>query len=375
MQNKDLCIRDALLADLADLVQLEQACFDADRLSRRSFRHFILDKRSDLQVLEKNNQLVGYFLVLYRRGISLARLYSLAVLPTERKQGFAQLLLNQAELSARQRRCVFLRLEVRPDNDSAIALYRRQGYQEFAIRHDFYEDHSDALCMQKRVFSYQQQGTDKGIQFIQQTTPFTCGPAALLMAMNYFEPNTYDPYAEELEIWREATTIFMTSGHGGCSPRGLALAAWQRGFDTEVMLNQSGPLFVDSVRHIQKKQMLERVHQIEQQKCAKAGIAVHISEFTLNDVLEKLHQGCLVLLLISTWQFDRSKAPHWVLLCDADDDFVYLNDPDVDTEAGQNAADYQYIPVNRDIMTKAFLYGKQRLKAAVALKKYKEPAF
>lgn len=375
MQNKDLCIRDAVLPDLADLVQLEQACFDADRLSRRSFRHFILDKRSDLQVLEKNGQLVGYFLVLYRRGISLARLYSLAVLPTERKQGFAQLLLNQAELSARQRRCVFLRLEVRPDNDSAIALYRRQGYQEFAIRHDFYEDHSDALCMQKRVFSYQQQGTDKGVQFIQQTTPFTCGPAALLMAMNYFEPNTYDPYIQELEIWREATTIFMTSGHGGCGPRGLALAAWQRGFDTEVMLNQSGPLFVDSVRNPQKKQMLERVHQIEQQKCTQAGIPVHITEFTLNDVLEKLHQGCLVLLLISTWQFDRSKAPHWVLLCDADDDFVYLNDPDVDTEAGQNAADYQYIPVNRDIMTKAFLYGKQRLKAAVALKKYKEPAF
>ncbi|MDP4529391.1 GNAT family N-acetyltransferase/peptidase C39 family protein [Alkalimonas delamerensis] len=375
MENNDLCIRDAVIQDLAHLVQLEQACFEADRISRRSFRHFILDKRSDLQVLEKNSQLVGYFLVLYRRGISLARLYSLAVSPTERKQGFAQLLLNQAELSARQRRCVFLRLEVRPDNQGAIVLYRRHGYQEFAIRHDFYEDHSDALCMQKRVFSYQQQGDSKRIQFIPQTTPFTCGPASLLMAMNYFEPGRYDPFFEELEIWREATTIFMTSGHGGCSPRGLALAGAKRAFDVEVMLNQSGPLFVDSVRSQQKKELLQRVHQIEQQKCAQAKIPVQIADFTLTDVLGRLLQGYVVLLLISTWQFDRSKAPHWVVLCDADDDFVYLNDPDVDTEAGQNAADYQYIPVNRAIMTKAFLYGKQRLKAAVALKKHKKPAF
>ena len=29
----------------------------------------------------------------------------------------------------------------------------------------------------------------------------------------------------ELRVWREATTIFMTSGHGGCGPDGLALAA------------------------------------------------------------------------------------------------------------------------------------------------------
>jgi len=30
---------------------------------------------------------------------------------------------------------------------------------------------------------------------------------------------------EEINLWREATTIFMTSGHGGCHPIGLALAA------------------------------------------------------------------------------------------------------------------------------------------------------
>ncbi|MDP4535561.1 GNAT family N-acetyltransferase/peptidase C39 family protein [Alkalimonas collagenimarina] len=366
----ELFVRPAELADLSALLSLEQACFDSDRLSRRSFRHFILDQRSDIQLLVKQRTIAGYFLVLYRRGTSLARLYSLAVLPSERKQGYAQKLLNAAEAVARQRRCVFLRLEVRFDNRAAIQLYRTQGYQDFDVKHDFYEDHSDALCMQKRVYFFDASAARPLVGYIQQSTSFTCGPASLLMAMNYFEPNQHHPYLEELEIWREATTIFMTSGHGGCGPRGLALAAYKRGFAVQVLLNQDGPLFVDSVRTQEKKSILEWVYQVELQKVEQAGISVQIQDFSLTELLRWLNDGYLVLILISTWQFDRSKAPHWVLLCDADDHFVYLNDPDVDTEQGRTAAEYQYIPVSLAVFQKAFSYGKQRLKAAVALKKH-----
>ncbi|MCH8538100.1 MAG: GNAT family N-acetyltransferase/peptidase C39 family protein [Alkalimonas sp.] len=369
-QGSELLVRSAELADLTALLQLEQACFASDRLSRRSFRHFILDKRSDIQLLVKHDAIVGYFLVLYRRGTSLARLYSLAVLPSERKQGYAQKLLNEAEAAARQRRCVFLRLEVRLDNQAAIQLYRSQGYQDFDVKHDFYEDHSDALCMQKRVYFFDAGAARPQVGYIQQSTSFTCGPASLLMAMNYFEPNQYHPYLEELEIWREATTIFMTSGHGGCGPRGLALAAFKRGFDVQVLLNQNGPLFMDSVRTQEKKTILEWVYQVELQKVEQAGISVQIQDFSLTELLRWLNDGYLVLILISTWQFDRSKAPHWVVLCDADDYFVYLNDPDVDIEQGRTAAEYQYIPVSLDVFQKAFSYGKQRLKAAIALKKH-----
>ncbi|MCL1487420.1 MAG: peptidase C39 family protein [Marinobacter sp.] len=63
-----------------------------------------------------------------------------------------------------------------------------------------------------------------------QTTEFTCGPAALIMAMAALNQQQSLTTLEELKIWREATTIFMLSGHGGCGPHGLALAAWHRGF-------------------------------------------------------------------------------------------------------------------------------------------------
>jgi hypothetical protein len=44
-----------------------------------------------------------------------------------------------------------MRLEVRVDNVRAIAFYRSLGYEDVGLTHDFYEDHSDALRMRKRL--------------------------------------------------------------------------------------------------------------------------------------------------------------------------------------------------------------------------------
>jgi hypothetical protein len=59
-----------------------------------------------------------------------------------------------------------------------------------------------------------------------QTTDFTCGPASLMMAMKTLAPQTKIDRGLELQLWREANTIFMgpSGGHGGCSALGLALA-------------------------------------------------------------------------------------------------------------------------------------------------------
>ena len=101
-----LSSRVATAKDVPALVALENACFDTDRISVRSFKRFIREKRSDLYLVEREGLLLGYFLLLYRRGTSLARLYSIAVDPGARKQGIAELLLQQAEQAASSRNCV-----------------------------------------------------------------------------------------------------------------------------------------------------------------------------------------------------------------------------------------------------------------------------
>ncbi|CAM3759552.1 GNAT family N-acetyltransferase/peptidase C39 family protein [Rheinheimera salexigens] len=364
----NIVIRHAKEQDAIALTELENSCFTGDRISLRSFKRFIPEARNDLMLLEKDGQLAGYFLLLYRAGTSLARLYSIAVSPTFRKQGLAELLMEQAELAAAKRYCVLLRLEVRPDNSSAVALYQKLGYSEFAIKHDFYEDHADAICMQKQVIQFDSTTLTRQVPYIAQTTPFTCGPACLLMVFNYFAPNKFNPQQLEIDIWREATTIFMTSGHGGCGPRGLALSAWQRGFNAEVYINKDGPLFIDSVRSEAKKVILHRVHDTFKQRMEEQELIVHHTELTISMIKQQLEAGMLLVVLISTWQFDKSKAPHWVVVCAVDEHFVYINDPDIEDIPWLSTTERQYIPIEHKVFIRAFSYGKNRLKAAVAIK-------
>ena len=74
-------IRMALPIDVDALFDLEMFCFDGDRLSRRSLAYFVRHAHADVMVALLDGNVIGYAIVMYRRGTRLARLYSLAVHP------------------------------------------------------------------------------------------------------------------------------------------------------------------------------------------------------------------------------------------------------------------------------------------------------
>ncbi|MDP1774282.1 MAG: N-acetyltransferase, partial [Methylobacter sp.] len=148
----NILIRPALLADLDQLVALEKTCFDTDQLSRRSFKHWISAEHRALLVAEQTiesgrtgslpvatlppSMAVGYVLIIYHPGTRLARVYSLAVAPTQRGTGVAKLLMSAGEQAATDAGRLYLRLEVSVDNTAAIKLYESLGYQKFGIYRD-----------------------------------------------------------------------------------------------------------------------------------------------------------------------------------------------------------------------------------------------
>ncbi|HGM5582768.1 TPA: peptidase C39 family protein [Pseudomonas putida] len=356
-------VRLATREDLPALLALENQCFVSDRLTARSLRWMIAHANASLLVAQRDGQLMGYALLLFHRGTSLARLYSIAIAPQARGEGLGTLLLERAEHCALQHERAYLRLEVRSDNPRAIALYERQGYRRFARIDDYYEDHASALRYEKRILA-RPTGATRKVPYYAQTTEFTCGPACLLMAMAALRPVLQPTRREELRLWREATTVFMTSGHGGCSPLGLALAAWRRGFRVHLQLNSDEPLFLDGVRQPNKKDVMRLVHE---DFCTQLqDTDVHIGRGPL-DLPSLLAEGGLALVLISNYRLTGSKAPHWVLVTGCNAEFVYLHDPDTDHGRHRLALDCQHLPVSHAQFQRMSLFGGRKLRASVVL--------
>ena len=139
----------ARASDVMALVALENAVFPGDRISGRSFRAFIASKSAAVLVRRNEQALAGYAVVLFRKGSSSARLYSIAVDP--QFSGIGRLLLAAAEAEARRRGSDELRLEVREDNDRAIRLYEQSGYVRRSRAPAYYADGAAALKLTKSL--------------------------------------------------------------------------------------------------------------------------------------------------------------------------------------------------------------------------------
>lgn len=355
----------ASLADVAALAALEQRVFTGEQLSARRFRHFVKSELSELWCVQEGDALLGYALVLFHRGTSLARLYSIAVAPEARGRGLGQLLLDHAEGRALARHVLFMRLEVRDDNALAQHLYERSGYRKLRLLEQYYDDGMDGWRLEKRLHHAVLPPAD--LPFYGQSTPFTCGPSALLMVWKSLQPTLVMNRIEELNIWREATTIYLTTGLGGTSPQGLALAAHARGLHAELWLSSADVAFLDGVRSQHKRELMQLVGEDFQRRCDEAGIAQRVASFTVDDLRAALSAGKRILLLISTWRLNRNKGPHWVWLVAMDEHYGYINDPDVDEELDQVVLDNLYVPVSLENLAYMIHYGSRRYGAAVLI--------
>ncbi len=361
-------IRQATLDDLDALVGIEVSSFDSDRLSRRNFRYLLIKGNAEILVEEENGVVRGYAMLLFNTGTSLARLYSLAVDPAEKRKGIAGRLVEASEVAARQNDCVYLRLEIRRDNIASINLFKRHGYREFGMHADYYEDHMDAVRFEKSLVRDHKPPLAR-VPFYEQTLDFTCGPAAVMMAMKSLDPQTTLDRMLELRIWRESTTVFMASGHGGCGPYGLALSAYHRGFDVEIYVNAAGAMFIDSVRDPEKKEVMRLVQEDFINELRNSPVKIHYGVIGVNALQEQFEQGGIPIVLISSYRIYHEKSPHWVVVTGFDDRFIYVHDPLVDKDEGKTITDCVNMPILRKDFERMARYGKAGQKAVLILKR------
>jgi ribosomal protein S18 acetylase RimI-like enzyme len=357
-------IRKARLSDVKALTALEEASFRTDRITERQFRYLIGRRTACVLVAERGGELVGAGVTLFRKGADQARLYSIAVSAAARGEGRGRALLRAAEAEACRRGCVYMQSEIRADNAASQALFRSAGYRHFGVTRGFYEDGADALRFDKRLVR-RAAGAGPRIPYVRQTLDFTCGSAALMMAMKAFRPDFPAHRPTELRLWREATTIFMTSGHGGCGPYGLALAAWKRGFSAAVQVGAKDGLFVDTVRSPEKKEVIRLVEEDFRKEIASTGIQVRRGPLSVAAVENALRRGFVPIVLVSSTRIYGEKSPHWVVVTAADPSYVYIHDPYVDEARGRTEEDCRDRPIARSEFERMAGVGRNGRQAAV----------
>src|SRR5215510_3241304 len=360
-------VRPARAVDLAALLTIEGQAFCTDRISRGSFRRLLASPSAAVLVAEVAGELAGYALVLFRKATPIARLYSISVAPHAAGKGIGTSLLAAAEQAAIGRGAARMRLEVNETNSAAITLYRKAGYRQFGRFAHYYEDKAHALRFEKRLAPDLRRRDAP--PYFHQTTEFTCGPACIMMALAWADPSFNPGPAYEFKLWREATTVFMTSGPGGCDPCGLAVTLKRHGLEPRIHASHGGPYFLDTVGSDDKRRVM-RLAQDEFRREAEAlKIPIHLAPLDESGLMEAFETGAVAIVLVSGYRMVRRNVPHWVFAFGREGRYVLVHDPAaVRDENGKAVAPETYaIPSSEfDRMTR---YGRDDLRAAIVIRK------
>ena len=364
--------RNAEPGDIDALIDLEHRVFATDRLSRRSLRRFLKSKTAQVIVADEGGSLVGAAVVLFRPRSTVARLYSIATAPHMGGRGVGSLLLAAAEEAALAHDCTSIRLEVHVTNHAAISRYRKSGYREFGRHKSYYDDGGDALRFEKKLMP-KLAGLTSPPRYFHQTTEFTCGPACLLMALAWAERSFKPPPALEFQLWREASTIFMGGGPGGCEPYGMALALKRRGLRPDVYVSRSGPYFLDTVADEDKRRVM-RLTQTEFHREARANdIPSHLTPVSESVLMKAFDAGSVAIVLVSGYHMVARGKPHWIFAFGRDGRHVLMHDPAAvrDDQGMARAPETYAVPwtaFERMTQVKAHV-GGDRLSAAIVVRK------
>ena len=136
-------------SDMKDVLAIEEDLFGIEAWDNHQFLYELNENPfSQVMVYERDGEIIGY--IDFWKTYEQAQISSLAVKRDEWRKGIGQELLDYC-VEECSKECDFLSLEVRIDNESAIALYKKNDFIIAATRKNYYSDGTDAYLMVKGI--------------------------------------------------------------------------------------------------------------------------------------------------------------------------------------------------------------------------------
>ena len=150
MQEPPVHIRPMHHDDLAMVSDIERRSYDFP-WSHGVFRDCLLAGYQCV-ILERDVRVAGYAILSIAAGE--AHILNLCVDPTHRAHGYGEQLLNEILARARVAEVEEIFLEVRPSNETAMALYKKRGFHQIDKRPQYYQarkGREDAAVLSKKL--------------------------------------------------------------------------------------------------------------------------------------------------------------------------------------------------------------------------------
>ena len=139
-------IRDYMEGDSDDLYQIALCSFD-EYYQPEVFDYFRSQwRQGQLVACDVTGEVVGFISAVKEQGRRV-RIMLFGVRPEYRNQGIGRMLLDNLRMKALLEGNISISLEVRTSNEDARRFYRRNGFMETDILHQFYRDGGDAVKM------------------------------------------------------------------------------------------------------------------------------------------------------------------------------------------------------------------------------------
>ncbi len=192
------------------------------------------------------------------------------------------------------------------------------------------------------------------VSYFRQTTDFTCGPVASLMGLQAVGRRGVPDRAEELRLWRDATSM------PACDVDGLTAALADRGVVTEAVVSQTTPLEIEPHPAEWLRDLREVVHRDFWDRSVAAGVRLEVGEVSAARVLAEVGAGRVVVLLIDELAMHGEACAHWVLVHGEAGGVALVEDPWTDADLGESWVDAHELPVTPDGLDAMIGWGDHR---------------
>jgi len=168
------------------------------------------------------------------------------------------------------------------------------------------------------------------VPYYAQSAEFTCGPACVLMVMKHFDRDLEIGRELEFEVWRQCNMI----GIKGADPFGLSVPLMDSGYDVRLITQRSMTVDQDAWRRRLARNFSSEEIELSmfgmkenRRRAIRRKLPVTYKRPVVADILRGVRGNQVPIALVHMGVIHSLNIPHWIVVTDADEEYVVFNDP------------------------------------------------